>query len=103
MSQRSRVEIAELRERELVGCERETGVRVRQLRAQAIATGEDDRTMVERKLRQPLGRMPGRVVREVRIHIAWHKSEVRGGELPLTGNAARIAQRLQLLEMCKLA
>src|SRR6266571_4472301 len=99
MSEGSGVEVAELRQREFVGCEREADVRVRQLRPQSLAAGEDDRAVVERELGQTVRLVPRRVAGQLRIEVARDEAEVRRCQLPLVRHALRVAARLQLLEV----
>ena len=56
VAERGLVDVAELGERERFGREREADVRVRELPAQAIASGEDDRAVVEGGLGQRVDR-----------------------------------------------
>ena len=46
--------------------------------------------------------MPGRVAGKSSVDVARHEPDVRGGELPLVRDAARIAQRLELFEVSEL-
>ena len=83
------VEVAQLRDRERLGCEREAGVRVRELRAQALASGEHDRAVVERGGREAVDGMPRGVVGEPGIGVGRHEPEVRRRELPLVRGRGR--------------
>src|SRR5207253_646934 len=101
--ERGGVEIAELRERELVRREREADVRVRELRPQPLAAREDDRAVVERERRQAIGRLPRCVGREPGVEFARDEPEIGSRKLPLTWHAFWIAQCSELLEMRELA
>src|SRR5207247_2914740 len=83
--------------------EREAEIRIRELRAQTLTTGEHDRLMVERELREAVDRVPLGVVRELGIDVARNESEVGGRQLPLLRGPVGVAQRLRLLEMRELA
>ena len=102
VAQCGRVEVAQLAERERVRRERETDVRVRELRPQPFSARERDRPVVERELREPVDRVPVGVVRQCGVDAARNEPEVRSGQLPFLGMPLRIAQRLELLQMREL-
>ena len=103
MAQRRGVEVAELRDRERRRGEREAQVRIGELRAQAVASGERDRLVVERHLGQRCDRVPGGVVRHGGIEIRRNEPQVGGCELPLARVSSRVAERHELLEVGELA
>src|SRR5439155_15154869 len=103
VAERGGVEVAELRDREQRRREGEADVRVRQLRAETVASRVDDLSMIERDRRQSVDRMPRGVAGKFGIEVARHEAEVSRCELPLARNALRFAQRLQLLEVRELA
>src|SRR5436309_12767466 len=99
VSERGRIELAELRDSELRRREREADVRVGELRAQALAAGQRDLAVVERHRWQLRHRMPGGVRWQLRVDAGRDEAEVRGCDLPLSRMAARIAEGLELLEV----
>ncbi len=58
VAERRCVQLAELRDREGLGCEREAEVGVGELRAQALSGGEGERSVVERRRREIVDRVP---------------------------------------------
>ena len=101
--ERGGVEVAQLRDRERLGCEREADVRVRELRPQPLAPGEDDLAVVERGRRQRLDRVPRGVAGEPRVGVGGDEPQVRRRELPLARHPAGVAARVELLEVGELA
>ena len=87
--ERGRVDVAELAEREGLRREREADVRVRELRPEPLAAGERHCAVVERELRQPVDRMPVRVLRKRRVDAERNETEICGCELPLAAGAGR--------------
>src|SRR5581483_9174105 len=81
----------------------EAEVRVRELAAQALATGEHDRPVVEGELRQRVDGVPARVGGEEGVEVARDEAEERRRELPAARVPVRVAQRLELLEVGDLA
>src|SRR3954471_16291669 len=59
--------------------------------------------MVERELGQARDGVPARVFRNGGIESGGHEPEIRRRELPLKRVAARVAERLELLEVGELA
>jgi len=102
VAKRGGVEVAELGDGERLGREREAGVRVRELRPQAVAPGEDDRAVVERDRGQLVDRLPAGVAGESGVEVARHEPEVRGRELPAARVPVGVAPRLELLEVGEL-
>ena len=98
-----RVHVPELGERERLGGEREADVRVRELAAQPLASGEDDRAVVERRLRQLFHRVPACVRGYARVDPERHEPEVGSRELPALRVSIGLAPRPELLEVCHLA
>ena len=103
MADRRGVQVAELRHREFGRRERETEVRVRELPAQALAGGQEDRLVVEGERGELVQGMPAGVTGELGVGIAPHEPEERGRELPYLGVPRRLAARLQLFQVGHLA
>src|SRR5581483_7870957 len=103
VAERRAVEVAELRDRERRGCEREPDVRVRELAAQPLAGREHDAVVVEGEHRQVVDSVPARVRGEGGVGVARDEAEVGGRELAPRRVALRVAQRLELLEVRELA
>ena len=99
VAERGRVQIAQLRHREGRRREREAEVRIRELAAQALAGGHQDRLVVVRERRQLVERVPARVRRQRRVGVARDEPEERGRELPVRRVPPGVAARLQLLEV----
>src|SRR5690242_4119500 len=102
MSERSRVQIAQLGEREARRRKRKAEIRVRQLPSQPLASAEEDFLVVVGELRKLVDRVPARVLRNLRVHPTRHQTEKGRRELASRRIARRIATRLELLEMCHL-
>src|SRR6478735_4964588 len=98
MAERRCVEVAQLGEREARRREREAEIRVRELRAPALAGAEEDLLVVERELGERVERVPARVLRYLGVQPTRHQPEKRGRELAPHWIAGGIAARLQLLE-----
>ena len=81
MPQRSGIEVAQLGERETLGRQCETEVRVGELGAKALTRAEEELFVVVGELRQLVERMSARVVRQLRVELVRHEPEVAGGEL----------------------
>ena len=103
MSESGGVEVAQLRDGEGVGRQREADVRVGELGSEPVAAGQDDRAMVERQVGKAVDRMPPSIRRHSRVRMHWNQAEVRGRQLPFGGMALRVGQGLQLLEVCELS
>ncbi len=82
MPERRAVERAKLGDRERRGREREADVRVGELRPQALPAREGDRAVVERRLGQLVDRVPGRVLRDLRVDVRGDEPDVGGGDDP---------------------
>ena len=102
VSERGSVQLAQLRERELVRREGEADVRVRQLRPQARQARANDVAVVERGPLEPVDGQPLRVLRHSGICIARDQAEIGGRELPVLRIALRLASGLELLEVGEL-
>src|SRR6185369_17031600 len=74
-------------------------VRVRELAAQPVPSGEHDAAVVEGGGRQVVDRIPPRVNWNVRIDAELDQTEVRGRELPGGRVARRIAVGRELLQV----
>src|SRR5262249_21159466 len=74
-----------------------------ELRAQALAPRQRDRTVVEGHRGQVVDRVPGRVAGDDGIRVGGDESEIAGRQLPLVGVTVGIAARLELLEVGELA
>src|SRR5262249_37250983 len=103
VTERGAVDVAELRDGELRRRERERDVRVRELRAQPVAARSDECRVVESRRREAIDAMPGSVRGDCGTNVARDETEVGRRELPLVRDAIRIAERLELLEMCNVA
>ena len=103
VSESGLVHVSELGERERLGREREADVRVRELPAQAVAPGEDDRAVVEGGLRQRVDRVPASVGGNAGIETKGNEPEIGGRQLPALGVAGGIAPGAELLEVRDLA
>src|SRR6187401_1246728 len=101
--ERRDVDLAKLREREGRRCEREPGVRVRELPAEPLAAREHDLAVVEGGRRQLVDRVPLRVGGDARVEPELDEPEVGGRELPAARVASGIAVRAELLEVRDLA
>src|SRR5918999_2269764 len=93
------VDLAQLGDRKRLGSEREADVRVRQLRPEALPTGERDVPVVERELGQVVDGVPARVAGEGRIEVDRHEAHVRRRELPFARVPGGVAARLELFEV----
>src|SRR6516225_383764 len=85
MAQRRGVDVAELGKGEARRRERKAEVRVRELRAEAVARAEEDRFVVVRELGEVVDGMPASVCRDLRVDAGGHESEIRRCELSSCG------------------